>query len=93
MKPLDDDEALDSPGQDARGRGRGRGRPATGAAKTAAQRQKERRARLRDDGKAFLTVHVDAKLLDGLKAYIRFKDITPDQVIEKLLRQQLLRKR
>ena len=24
---------------------------------------------------------------------IRFKDITPDQVIEKLLRQQLLRKR
>ena len=72
---------------------RGRGRPATGAAKSSAQRQKERRERLRDDGKAFLTVHVDATLLEGLKAYIRFKDITPDQVIEKLLRQQLLRKR
>ena len=72
---------------------RGRGRPSTGAAKTSAQRQKERRARLRDDGKAFLTVHVDAQVLEGLKAYIRFKDITPDQVIEKLLRQQLLRKR
>ena len=72
---------------------RSRGRPATGAAKTNAQRQKERRARLRDDGKAFLTVHVDAELLDGLRAYIRCKDITPDQVIEKLLRQQLLRKR
>lgn len=72
---------------------RGRGRPATGAAKTGAQRQKERRERLRDDGKAFLTVHVDAQVLDGLRAYIRFKDITPDQVIEKLLRQQLLRKR
>lgn len=72
---------------------RGRGRPTTGAAKSSAQRQKERRERLRDDGKAFLTVHVDAQLLKGLKAYIRFKDITPDQVIEKLLRQQLLRKR
>ena len=72
---------------------RSRGRPATGAAKTAAQRQKSRRERLRDDGKAFLTVHVDAQVLEGLKAYVRFKDITPDQVIEKLLRQQLLRKR
>ena len=72
---------------------RGRGRPPTGVAKTSAQRQKDRRERLRDDGKAFLTVHVDAQVLAGLKAYIRFKDITPDQVIEKLLRQQLLRKR
>ncbi|MNK39715.1 hypothetical protein D3C87_583340 [compost metagenome] len=72
---------------------RGRGRPVTGVAKSSAQRQKERRERLRDDGKAFLTVHVDATVLEGLRAYIRFKDITPDQVIEKLLRQQLLRKR
>lgn len=89
MKQLEDDKTIDLLGPIKRGRGR----PATGAAKTSAQRQKERRERLRDDGKAFLTVHVDAKVLEGLKAYVRFKDITPDQVIEKLLRQQLLRKR
>lgn len=89
MKQLDDDKTLDLLGPNKRGRGR----PATGGAKSNAQRQKERRARLRDDGKAFLTVHVDATVLEGLKAYIRFKDMTPDQVIEKLLRQQLLRKR
>ncbi len=89
MKQLEDDKTIDLLGPIKRGRGR----PATGAAKTSAQRQKKRRERLRDDGKAFLTVHVDAKVLEGLKAYVRFKDITPDQVIEKLLRQQLLRKR
>lgn len=89
MKPLDDEKAIDLLGPIKRGRGR----PATGAAKSSAQRQKERRERLRDDGKAFLTVHIDAQVLAGLKAYIRFKDVTPDQVIEKLLRQQLLRKR
>jgi hypothetical protein len=81
------------PSNNDRAVGRGRGRPATGAAKTPAERQKERRARLREAGKAFLTVHIDEKLLAGLKEYIRFKDVTSDQVIERLLRQQLLRKR
>lgn len=89
MKQLEDDRTLDLLGPNKRGRGR----PATGKAKSAAARQRQRRERLRAAGEEFLTVHIDAALLAGLKAYIQFKDLTPDQVIDRLLRQQLLRKR
>lgn len=89
MKQPEDDKTLDLLGPNKKGRGR----PATGKALTAAERQKRRRERLRASGQDFLTVHIDAALLAGLKAYIQFKDLTPDQVIDRLLRQQLLRKR
>ena len=89
MKQLEDDKTLDLLGPAKRGRGR----PATGNAASAAERQRQRRERLRAAGQGFLTVHIDASLLDGLKAYIQFKGLTPDQVIDRLLRQQLLRKR
>lgn len=89
MKQLEDDRTLDLLGPNTRGRGR----PPTGKAKSAAERQRQRRERLRAAGEEFLTVHIDANLLDGLRAYIQFKDLTPDQVIDRLLRQQLLRKR
>lgn len=89
MKQLEDDKTLDLLGPAKRSRGR----PATGKAASAAERQRRRRDRLRAAGQGFLTVHIDASLLDGLRAYIQFKDLTPDQVIDRLLRQQLLRKR
>lgn len=89
MKQLEDNKTLDLLGPIKRGRGR----PATGVAMSPAERQRQRRERLRAAGQEFLTVHIDAFLLAGLKAYIQFKDLTPDQVIDRLLRQQLLRKR
>jgi hypothetical protein len=72
---------------------RQRGRPASGQAKTAAQRQQERRERLRQAGYATLTVELPLEVLDRMREFLRFKDETQDQLIERLLRQQLLRKR
>ena len=72
---------------------RQRGRPVTGNAKTAAQRQQERRDRLRQAQVGFITVQLPLDLIDGLRQFVRFKDVTQDQVIERLLKQQLLRKR
>lgn len=69
---------------------RQRGRPATGAAKTAAQRKAESRARL---GVKALAVDLPTDLLEKLEAYRLGKDVTLSQVIEKLLRTQLLRPR
>lgn len=80
--------ALDLPG----GKGR-RGRYATGAAKSGAQRQADRRARLAGQGVGVLTVHIAQDVLDALTKHVQFKDVTKDSVVERLLRNQLLRKR
>lgn len=72
---------------------RQRGRPASGSAKTAAQRQKERRQRLKDSGVASMTVQLPQEVIDAVHRFLRFKDETQDQLIERLLRQQLMRKR
>ena len=40
-----------------------------------------------------LTVEIPAEVLDGLNEYLRFKNLTKNAVITKLLMQQLLRKR
>jgi hypothetical protein len=72
---------------------RQRGRPATGHAKTGAQRQSARRERLKLEGKGQLTVELPQDVLDGLSKFIQFKDLTKDQVVERLLRQQLMRRR
>lgn len=90
MKAQNDNRtlSLDLPG----GKGR-RGRYATGTAKTSAQRQAERRARLAEEGIGVLTVHVAQDVLDALDKHVKFKDITKDSVVERMLRNQLLRKR
>jgi hypothetical protein len=72
---------------------RQRGRPATGKAMSAAERQKARRDRLRASGVGSLTVELPVDVLDGLNKFLQFRDETQDQLIERLLRQQLLRKR
>lgn len=40
-----------------------------------------------------LTVDLPTDCIDGLNEYMQFKDMTKTQVIEKLIRTQLLRKR
>jgi hypothetical protein len=72
---------------------RQRGRPATGNAKSAAQRKRESRERLRQAEVGFLTVQLPLELIDGLREFVKFKDVSQDKVVERLLRQQLLRKR
>ena len=71
---------------------RGRGRPPTGEALTAAERQRQRRARLKDAGLLPLTVNLPADLHEKLSKFLEFKDQTKDEVIERFLR-NALRKR
>jgi ATP-dependent Clp protease ATP-binding subunit ClpA len=72
---------------------RQRGRPVTGSALTPAQRQARRREKLKEQGVGVLTVSISVDLLDRLDEFVRFKDVTKDAVVERLLRGQLMRKR
>lgn len=72
---------------------RQRGRPSTGAAMTNAERQAVRRERLAAEGKTTLTIKVSVEVLQALAAFVHFKDVTKDEVIERLIRTQLMRKR
>lgn len=67
-----------------------RGRPATGKAMSAAERQRKYRAK--NNLKSF-TVHIDMELWEALEKYQLGKDLTKSAIVEKLLRNQLLRKR
>lgn len=67
-----------------------RGRPPTGCAMSAAERKRNQRERM---GLVTLSVDLPADLVDALSEYMRFKEMTKGEVIEKLLRSQLLRKR
>lgn len=72
---------------------RQRGRPATGKAMTVAERQAARRAKLAAEGKTTLTVDVSVEVVDALAAFVKFKDESAGQVVERLIRTQLMRKR
>jgi len=69
------------------------GRPPSGKAMSAAERKKASRERLRQAGAGFLTVRLPLDVIDGVRRFREFKDLTNDEIIERLLRQQLLRKR
>jgi hypothetical protein len=69
------------------------GRPRTGKAMTDAQRQKLRRDRLAEEGKGMLTVEVSLDVIAALDAFVRFKDVTKGEVVDRILRGTLLRKR
>jgi hypothetical protein len=74
---------------------RRRGRPVSvdGAA-TAAERQAARRNRLKNEaGKGVLTVEVSLDVIAALDAFVRFKDVTKGDVVDRILRGTLLRKR
>lgn len=72
---------------------RQRGRPASAEAKTAAERQRQRREKLREAGVASLTVQLPVEVISAVQRFLQFKDETQDQLIERLLRQQLMRRR
>jgi hypothetical protein len=69
------------------------GRPASGKAQSAAERKRASRARLRESDVGFLTVRLPLEVIEGVRRFREFKDLTNDEIIERLLRQQLLRKR
>ena len=69
------------------------GRPRTGTAMSAADRQKLRRDRLAMEGKGMLTVEVKLDVIAALDAFVRFKDVTKGDVVDRILRGTLLRKR
>lgn len=69
---------------------RPRGRPATGCAMTPAERKRLQRERA---GRVTFTVELPEDLVDQFNEFLRFKDLTKSEVIEKLIRSQLLRKR
>lgn len=67
-----------------------RGRPPTGKAMTPAQRKAKQRE---NNGLVVLSVEVSAEVFAALNEYMRFKDLTKNELIENLLIKQLLRKR
>lgn len=67
-----------------------RGRPPTGKAMTAAQRKQKQRE-MHD--LVVLSVEISSEVVEALNEYMKFKNLTKNQVIEKLLTNQLLRKR
>lgn len=91
MKAPDDTLTLDL--LDGYGVTRQRGRPRTGEAMTGAERQQERRKRLAAEGKGVLTVEVSLEVIAALDAFVRFKPETKGAVVDRLLRDRLLRKR
>jgi hypothetical protein len=90
MKVPEDNKTIDMLGEPKRGRGRPRNPE---GAKTGADRQKAYRERKEAAGVGFLTVSLPLDLLAALDEFIRFKDSNKDAVLEKLIRNQLLRKR
>lgn len=89
MKYGDDPRQIDL----VAGANRQRGRPVTGVALTAAERQAARRARLAKEGKATLTVEVSMEVIEALDKFVQFKDEAKGSVVDRVLRDRLMRKR
>lgn len=90
MKSPDDNKTPDLVTALRRGRGRP---PVGGVAQTPAERQKARRDRLAASGERPLTVTLPADLLAALDKFVEFKDLSKSEVVERILRDRLLRKR
>jgi hypothetical protein len=90
MKDAADSKTIDLVGEPKRGRGRPTGdQPAM----TPAERQRAYVERKRAAGKGFLTISLPLDLIGALDKHIQFKGLNKDEVLEKLIRNQLLRKR
>lgn len=71
-----------------------RGRPPTGKAKTNAQRSKEKRDRLKAEGKEQISLILSVDVIEAIRKHIEFKDgLTLGDAAEKALRDRFLRKR
>ena len=91
MKQIQDDKTIDL--VDQPGVVRQRGRPATGKAMSDAERQKLRRQRLVDDGMTTLSVVIPLDVMRALDHFLQYKSETKDQLVERVLRDRLMRKR
>lgn len=89
MKDINDNITVDLAGELRRPRGR----PVSGNAMTASERQRARRARLAASGAHVFTVAIDADVVDALRAFLEFKDETQSSLVNRILRDRLLRKR
>lgn len=83
-----DDVTHKSPGVPKR-----RGRPPTGEAMTHAERQKRYREKMRSMGLEDMTVTVTAEVRSALAKHVEFKDVALGEVVDRILRAYLLRKR
>lgn len=73
---------------------RKRGRPSTGTALSASARQARRRTKLEAEGKTLLPrIAVSLEVREALANYIRFKDMTLGDALDRIVRDRLLRKR
>lgn len=72
---------------------RPRGRPADPNAPTAAERKRAQRQRLADQGKVARTYNLSVEVVAALDKFVQFKDEDKDAVVERILRDRLLRKR
>ena len=72
---------------------RGRGRPPSAKSKTAAERKKHQRERLAEEGKVLRTYTLSVELVAALDKFVLFKDEDRNAVVERLLRDRLMRKR
>lgn len=70
-----------------------RGRPPNPHTLTPTERQRQRRAKLAQAGVATVTLELSQDVAQGLEEYLKYKDMTLRAVVEKLVRQQILRKR
>ena len=69
------------------------GRPRTGKAMSSAERKAAERARLHSEGKGTLSCPVALDVLEALRKHVQFKEETQGDVVERILRGYLLRKR
>lgn len=90
VKRIDDVKTMELPGVPVK---RPRGRPPTGEAKSSAERMAALRARKLESGLMPVTVNLPVEVVTALKAFVQFKDLNIDAVIEKAVRQAILRKR
>ena len=73
---------------------RRRGRPPTGNALSASARQARRREKLEAEGKTLLPrVVVSLEVQEALAKFIKFKNMTLGDALDRIVRDRLLRKR
>jgi hypothetical protein len=71
-----------------------RGRPATGKAMSGSDRQARRLAKLEAEGKTILPQSVvSLEVQQALAKFIKFKDMTLGDAVDRIVRDRLLRKR
>lgn len=72
---------------------KGRGRPSTGEAKSGAERQREFRERMKQEGKVPLTVFIPEEMMIALDNFVRSKNLKKDDVVQKCIQREIMRKR